>query len=101
MVIITKKLLEHLAHLSRLELTPAESARFIKDFKAILRFVKELKMTDAEEIEPIVNATNTKNILREDEVDLDRRARAVDEGGRIISAFPQSERGHLKVPKIL
>lgn len=101
MVAIAKNILKHLASLSRLELTDIESAHFIKDFKHILGFIKKLETVDAEGVESIINATNTKNILREDEVNLDRRARAVDEGGRIISAFPQSERGHLKVPKIL
>ena len=81
---ITKKTIDHLASLARLRLTDAESKKFLKDMDAIIGYVEELKKLDTKGSEAMIGGTTLKNIFREDTVDLDRRARAVDEAGSKI-----------------
>ncbi len=101
MPLITKKLLQNLANLSRLELSEAESKKFVKDLDAILKYVQALETVNDAGIKPMTGAANLKNIFRDDAVDLNERALAASDEGRIISAFPESDRGRLKVPKVL
>lgn len=100
-MLVTKKLLEHLAHLSRLRLTEDESVRFVKDLNAIFKHFKELDAVDVSGVEPMIAGAGLKNILRTDAVSLSGKAETVDEEGHIIGAFPDAHDGHLKVPKIL
>jgi aspartyl-tRNA(Asn)/glutamyl-tRNA(Gln) amidotransferase subunit C len=100
-MLITKKLLDYLAHLARIELTDDESKRFIKDLNAIFNHFKELEVVDVSGIDPMIGGVGLKNIFRTDAVSLSGKAETVDEEGHIIGAFPEIHEGHLKVPKIL
>lgn len=98
---ISRKEVEHLAHLSRLAFDKDDLRRFSRDMAAIVKFIAVLKRADAAEIEPKIGGTDMRNVLRHDEADLDHRALAADDAGRIIGAFPESSKGRLKVPKVL
>jgi len=98
---ITKKELEHLARLSRLALTDAESKKFLKDLDAIVTYVAELETADTKGVDPLIGAANARNVLRTDAVDHDALAKARETGTRITDAFPASEKNHLKVPAIV
>lgn len=98
--VINKKLLKHLAELARIELSAKESNKFLKDLAKIIDHFKELEKINTQNIEPVIGGTNLKNILRQDDVDLDNRAQSVDNAGHIIKAFPESERGYLKIPPV-
>ena len=100
-MLITKKLLDHLASLSRIELTEGESARFVKDLNAVFDHFKELDAVDVTGVEPMISIAGAKNIFRTDAVSLSSKAATVDEEGHIINAFPESHGGRLKVQKIL
>lgn len=102
-MLITKKLLAHLAHLARLELTEDESKRFSKDLNAIVRHFKDLDgVLHADAALPMIGGgMGLKNITRTDRVSISREAESVDEEGHIARAFPDSHEGHLKVQKIL
>jgi aspartyl-tRNA(Asn)/glutamyl-tRNA(Gln) amidotransferase subunit C len=98
---ITQKLLDHLAHLSRIKLTDGESARFVKDLNAIFKHFKDLEAVDVTGVEPMIAGAGIKNVFRTDSVSLRGMAETVDEEGHIIGAFPDAYEGRLKVPKIL
>lgn len=98
---ITKKELEHLAYLSRLALTDAESKKFLKDLDAVVHYVKELETVDTKGVEPFIGAANAQNVLRADEVDADIRSVAHQAASRIRDGFPASEKNYLKAPQIL
>lgn len=100
-MLITAELLAHLAHLARLRLTDAESARFVKDLNALLGYFKELDAVDVAGVEPMIGAADLRNVLRTDSVSFSSEADSVDEEGHIIAAFPDTDGGYLKVPKIL
>ena len=99
--VINKELLKHLAGLSKLKLTIKETNKFLKDLSKILEHFRELEKLDTKSIAPMIGGTSLKNVFREDTVDLDRRAQTVNDTGRIIDAFPESEKGYLKVPRVL
>jgi aspartyl/glutamyl-tRNA(Asn/Gln) amidotransferase C subunit len=102
-MLITKKLLVHLAHLARLELTDDESARFAKDLNAVVRHFKDLdSVVSADTVTWVIGGgEGLKNITRTDRVSLSGEAESVDEEGHIVRAFPDFHEGHLKVQKIL
>ncbi len=100
-MLITKKLLDHLAGLARISLTDDESVRFVKDLNAIFKHFKELETVDVTGIEPMIGGAGQKNIFRTDTVSLSGKAATVDEEGHIIGAFPERHEGRLKVQKIL
>lgn len=100
MAIISKKILTHLAELTRIELTPTESQKLLKDLKKILDYFDELKTISTEKIQPITGDTNLRNVFREDEVDFAKKSETINSEGRIIDGFPKTEKGYLRVPKI-
>ena len=102
-MLITKKLLAHLAHLARLQLTDDESARFTKDLNAVVRHFKDLDSVAGLDAAPLMigGGIELKNITRTDRISLEGEAESVDEEGHIVRAFPDSHGGHLKVQKIL
>ena len=98
--VINKKLLKHLAELARIDLGAKETTKFIKDLTRILKHFEELQKVDTEGIEPMIGGTNLKNILRRDDVDLEKRVESVSDAGHIIKAFPEGEGGYLKIPPV-
>lgn len=100
MAIINKKTLDHLAELARIKLTPEESKKYLKDLKNILDHFTELKEVNTEKVKPLTGGTDLQNVFREDAVDFGQRAEMVNIEGRIIDAFPETEKGYLKVPKV-
>lgn len=100
-VLINKTTLLHLANLSRLTLTPKEYEQYQKDLKKILDYFNDLKKADTDGVDPMNGGTHLVNVFREDVVDLEKKAHSISEVGRIIEAFPESEKGSLKVPKVL
>ena len=101
MALIDKKSLDHLAKLSRIEFTVTESKKLLSDLQKILDYFEELKQVNTEKVEPMAGGHQLENVFRDDVLDLDRRSQTISDPGRIIEAFPESERGFNKVPKVL
>ena len=108
---LTKKDLEHLAELARIELDneapmSADSGNGVptakrvgkeklqKDLGAILDYFKELQGVDTENVEPMTGGTELKSVVREDV------AGNTDDTGKGPEQFPDSKNGYLKVPPI-
>lgn len=58
----------YVAHLARLQLTPAEQQLFAAQLQDILAYVAKLNELDVTGIEPMAHATPLTNVLRADEV---------------------------------
>ncbi len=91
---LTKKELEHLAELARLDLKPGEEEKLQKDLGAILDHFKELENLDTSKVAPMTGGTTLKNALRED------AAGTADDAGKGKEAFPDTQDGYLKVPPV-
>ena len=91
---INKKVLKHLAELSRFDLEGREEEKLLKDLQEIVAFFEELKMLDAGGVEPMTGGTGLKNVFRGDE---ERRDTNIGAGS---GDFPEEEKGFLKVPPV-
>lgn len=92
--VITKHELEHLAMLARIELDPREEEKLIKDLGNILEHFNELKALDTTNVTPMAGGTDLKNVFRED------TERENTNKGAGVDAFPEKEKGYLKVPPV-
>lgn len=92
---ITKKELQHLAELARLEIKEADQEKLLRDLEKILGHFEELKEINTENVEPVSGGHDLKNVWREDGIKESRPNRhpAVD-------AFPETENGFLKIPPV-
>ena len=91
---LTKKDLEKLAELARLDLKKGEEDKLLKNLGSVLDYFEELKNLDTEKIEPLSGATESSNVFREDSEEQSL------EKGRTIEAFPENSGGYLKVPPV-
>jgi aspartyl-tRNA(Asn)/glutamyl-tRNA(Gln) amidotransferase subunit C len=63
---ITDEIINHLAHLARLEFSEEEKIELKQDLEKMIGFVEKLKEVDTTGIEPLIHITDSVNILRED-----------------------------------
>jgi len=84
---------ENLAELARIEMSEDEKKEILKDMESILGYVKQIKEIEVENTEP---ECDVYNVWREDKLEPREFEREL-----IISQFPDSKDGFLKVKKIL
>jgi aspartyl-tRNA(Asn)/glutamyl-tRNA(Gln) amidotransferase subunit C len=92
---ITRKEVEYVAHLARLELTPEEADQFTGQLGQILEYFDKLKELDTGSIEPTSHAVPMANAFREDEV------KASYDQETALKNAPAKEGGFFRVPKII
>ena len=85
--------IENLAELAKIELTDAEKQTVLKDLDGVLGYVKQIESVEVVDITP---AYTNRNISREDVLEPREFSRE-----EIISQFPDSQDGFVKVKKIL
>lgn len=95
---ISKKDIEHLAKLARIDVTESEKEKAANDLQAILEYVKVLEHADAGD-EAFTHFAHLQTSLREDvkEPDESETARRT----RMIESAPKEENGYIKVKSIL
>lgn len=93
---LTKKDLEHLAELARIELKEGEEVKLQKDLGAILDYFKELQSINTDGVEPMAGGTELKNVLREDEL----ASGIEDDTGKGSEQFPDKLGNYLRVPPV-
>ena len=108
---LTKKDLEHLAELARLDLDDKEAPmpvdngngvptgsvgkeKLIKDLGNILNYFGELQKLDTENVLPMTGGTELKNSVREDIVG------GTNDTGKGPEQFPDKQDGYLRVPPV-
>ncbi len=95
MMKITRKDVEHVALLSRLELGESDVAKFTGQLNAILDYIDVLSKVDTAGVEPTAHVLPLKNVMRADEPrpSLPREL--------ALANAPEQEDGYFKVPRIL
>ena len=96
---LTKKEVEKIAELARLELGEKEKEKFTEDLSSVLGYVQKLSEVNIEKVEPITGGTNLESVARKDDETkciLDSEMRK-----QILSASPNREDDYFKVPSIL
>jgi len=92
---VTNELIDHLAHLSRLQFDGEEKESIRKDLEQMIGFVEKLQELDTTGVEPLRHMSFEINKLREDEVrgSVSREV-ALQNAGRHNDAF-------FLVPKVI
>lgn len=92
---ITKKEVEHVAHLARLNLSPEELEKMTEQMDTLLSYVAKLDELDTKDIEPTTHAFSISNAFREDTV---RNSLPRNEA---LANCPKRNEEYFIVPKIL
>lgn len=92
---LNRKDVEHVALLSRLDLSENELDKFTGQLDAILEYIDVLNQVDTSAVEPMAHVLEIRNVMRADEVQpsLPREA--------ALQNAPEAEDGFFKVPKIV
>ncbi|MGI6092548.1 MAG: Asp-tRNA(Asn)/Glu-tRNA(Gln) amidotransferase subunit GatC [Veillonellaceae bacterium] len=92
---ITRKDVENVALLSRLEISESDIETVTKQLNAILEYVDVLNKVDTTNVQPTAHVLPLNNVMRKDEVrpSLPREL--------ALSNAPEQEDGYFKVPKIV
>lgn len=91
---ISKKEVEHIARLARIDLSKKEKVKFEKELSSILEFVSKLQEVDTKNIEPLSQVTGLENVLKED---LIKKCPPREE---LLKNAPQKQNGFIKVKKV-
>ena len=94
---ISKKDVQHIANLARIELAPEEEEKFAQDLGGILGFVEELNQVNTDGVEPVTGGTILENIVRPDEqIDTSLESKDI----QLLEAVPEKKDGYVKVKKV-
>lgn len=92
---ITEELIDHIAHLSRLEFEGEKKEAIKADLERITTFMDKLKEVDTEGVEPLIFMTNEVNRLRDDVVE-----ESVSQDEALKNA-PKKDSDYFRIPKVL
>lgn len=92
---ISKKDVEHVALLGRLELSEAEKEKYTEQLNNILDHAQMLNKLDTTNVQPTAHVLPLHNVFREDVVGQHI------ENERGLANAPAKEKGFFKVPKVL
>ncbi len=96
---LTKKEVEKIAGLARLELGEKEKEKFAEDLSSVLGYVQKLSEVNIEKVEPVTGGTNLESVMRKDDETKCLSDSQMRE--QILSASPNREDDYFKVPSIL
>lgn len=94
-MLVTKKDVEHVAELARIELSETEKENMIDDLNKVLDYVKKLEELDTENEDIIVNPYYIENKFRSDEIEESMR---IDE---VMINAPEKLEEYVLVPRII
>ena len=92
---VDEKLVSHLAHLSRLNVTPEKMGKLVSDMQDLVGFVEQLNHLDTTGTQPLMHMGNNVNVLREDIV-----TGSITREEALKNA-PNSDGVFFKVPKVI
>jgi len=93
--IITKKEVDYVAKLAKLEFSEAEKEEFTSQLNSILDYFKKLNELDTEKVEPTAYVISMPTLLNDDEV---KPSLPQEE---VLSNAKYIKKGYFKVPKIM
>jgi aspartyl-tRNA(Asn)/glutamyl-tRNA(Gln) amidotransferase subunit C len=92
---VDEKLVDHLAHLSRLSFNETEKETIRKDLEKIIGFVDKLNELDTTGVQPLRHMSEVMNVMREDELN-GSISREV-----ALKNAPVTDGEFFKVPKVI
>ena len=92
---VNNKLVEHLAHLSRLDFDDNSKEKMKFDFEKMLDFVAKLEEVDTDNVEPLSYMSSELNVLREDKVE------QVLTQEQALKNAPVNDTDYIRIPKVI
>lgn len=92
---VDDKLIDKLAHLSRLEFENEAKEEIKKDLSRILSFVEKLNELNTDNVEPLVYMTDEVNVLRDDVV---KQTITKEEA---LKNAPKRDSDYFRVPRVV
>ncbi len=92
---ITDEVVDHIAHLARLEFEGDKKVSIRQDLERIISFMETLQGVNTENVEPLVFMTNEVNRLREDE------AKDTLTQSEVLKNAPKKDSDYFRIPKVL
>lgn len=92
---VTEEIVDHIAHLARLEFEGDKKVAIRNDLEQIIGFMDKLQEVDTSDVEPLVFMTNEVNRLREDVgiVTLTQE--------EVLKNAPKKDSDYFRIPKVL
>ncbi|EKQ69337.1 glutamyl-tRNA(Gln) and/or aspartyl-tRNA(Asn) amidotransferase, C subunit [Leptolyngbyaceae cyanobacterium JSC-12] len=92
---IDREQVRKVAHLARLELTPAEEEQFTSQLSSILDYFEQLSELDVKDVPPTTRAIDVSNVTRADQL------APYPNREEILDSAPDRDGEFFKVPKII
>ena len=92
---VNNKLVEHLAHLSRLDFDDDSKEKMKFDFEKMLDFVDKLEEVDTDNVVPLSYMSSELNVLREDKVE------QVFSQEQALKNAPVNDTDYIRIPKVI
>ena len=92
---VNNKLVEHLAHLSRLNFDDDSKEKMKFDFEKMLDFVAKLEEVDTANVEPLSYMSSELNVLRDDKVE------QVLTQEQALQNAPVNDTDYIRIPKVI
>ena len=92
---ITEELIDHIAHLARLEFQGEDKVSIKKDMERMIEFVDKLSEVDTTNVEPLIFMSEEINRLRED----DPKVTVTHE--EALKNAPKKDSDYFRIPKVL
>ena len=92
---VNNKLVEQLAHLSRLDFDDVSKEKMKFDFEKMLDFVAKLEEVDTDNVEPLSYMSSELNVLREDKVE------QVLTQEQALKNAPVNDTDYIRIPKVI
>ena len=92
---VNNKLVEHLAHLSRLDFDDDSKEKMKFDFEKMIDFVAKLEKVDTANVEPLSYMSSELNVLREDKVE------QVLTQEQALQNAPVNDTDYIRIPKVI
>jgi aspartyl-tRNA(Asn)/glutamyl-tRNA(Gln) amidotransferase subunit C len=92
---ISEEIVDHIAHLARLEFEGAKKEAIRQDLENIISFMDKLSEVDTEGVEPLIFMTEEYNKLRDDEA-----VESITQDEALKNA-PKKDSDYFRIPKVL
>lgn len=92
---ITEEVVDHIAHLARLEFTGDSKKAIMEDMENIVGFMDKLSEVETEGVEPLIFMSEEINVLREDvaKVSISQK--------EALKNAPKHDSDYFRIPKVL
>lgn len=92
---VNNKLVEYLAHLSRLDFDDVSKEKMKFDFEKMIDFVAKLEKVDTTNVEPLSYMSSELNVLREDKVE------QILSQEQALQNAPVNDTDYIRIPKVI